>query len=267
MTRLAWDAPGERIVELGVDRGVLYPAYMIDSGVAWNGLTGVDETPAGGEPQSFWLDGMKVVNEAGLEEYEATIHAITYPAEFEICNGVTTLDSLSFHQQNRQPFSFSYRTLIANDIEAQDFGYKIHIVYNALATPTQVNYESINDGIDVTPFSWKVTTLPVKVPGLRPVAHVVIDSTKLQPKTLKVIEDYLYGARHTDAKLLWPEALREIVPWTYFEVEDDDVTGIRSLFVSDILDVRPNETPGFYSRTPDSRLVESSTPGLYTLDV
>jgi len=193
MAKLSWDSAGKRFFEVGVDRGVLYP--KTGQGVAWNGLIAVTESPVGGEAKPYYLDGVKYENRTTVEEFAATIEAFTYPEEFAICDGTSSLTTGLFaNQQYRQPFGMCYRTKLGNDITGPDFGYKIHLVYNAIATPTQRANQSISDSPDAITFSWSVTTIPVRVTGIRPTAHFIIDSVRTDPDVLAAVEALLYGS-------------------------------------------------------------------------
>lgn len=207
MTRLIWGAAGERFYETGVDRGVLY--VVDDAGVAWNGLVSVSESPTGGEPKSFYLDGYKYSNRAGTEEFEATIEAYTYPPEFDLCEGVTAIkNGLFVTQQSRQSFGLSYRSKIGNDIDGVDHGYKIHLIYDALAAPTPRVNTTISSSLDAFNFSWKITTKPPSIKDHKSAAHFVIDSRETPPIVLAQIEDVLYGSVDTEPRLpIIPELL------------------------------------------------------------
>jgi hypothetical protein len=209
MTELSWGNYGERYFETGVDRGVLYVPGM--DGVAWNGLIAVSESPSGGEPKAHYIDGVKYLNHPSREEYEATIEAYTYPIEFDICEGVATIDDeskgLFATQQGRKPFSFSYRTLIGNDGDGVDFGYKLHIVYNALAAPSQRNYQTISDDPDLIAFSWDITTKPIPVQGASYSSHIVLDTRTTWPWVVEAVENLLYGTEDTPPTLPTPEEL------------------------------------------------------------
>lgn len=199
MARLEWNAAGTRFYEAGVDRGVLY----VDGypGVPWNGLTSVSESPNGGDPKSFYIDGVKYLAIPSPEEFEATITAYTYPDEFEQCNGNAEPRSGMFlTHQRRKPFSFSYRTMIGNDL-SESAGYKIHIVYNALTSPTDRSNDSIKDQTDPSDFSWKITCKPPAMPGYRPTSHVVLDTRSTDPSVISTVEDILYGTDTDQARL------------------------------------------------------------------
>lgn len=195
MTRLVWDGVGERFYESGVDRGVL---YIGTTGYAWPGLVTVTDSPTGGDPRPFYIDGFKYLNLAAAEEFEATIEAFSAPAEFAVCDGVNAAYAgLLITQQPRRAFGFSYRTRVGNDVDGLDHSYKIHLVYNALAAPSEKAYSTINDQADAPTRSWKLTTLAPRVQGYRPTAHFIVDSKTTPESTLAEIEDFLYGTDTT----------------------------------------------------------------------
>jgi hypothetical protein len=199
VARLSWGNPGERYYEDGVDRGVL---YVDDIGYVWNGLISVSEKPSGGEHRSYYLDGIKYLSLASAEEYEATISAISSPPEFAACDGVKTLyQGLFVTQQKRKPFGFSYRTMI-NDDMTPDSGYKIHLVYNALAAPSERNNKSRSDSPALEPLTWFVQAVPPVATGLgfKPTAHFVIDSRIAPEGILTDLENILYGSEAADAR-------------------------------------------------------------------
>lgn len=199
--RIKWDQTGERWYEIGLDHGVLYPAASgggYDHGVAWNGLTAVTESPEGAEPTDMWADNMKYATIRSAESFAGTIEAYTYPPEFAACNGEATVaKGATIGQQSRKSFAFCYRTKIGNDTGTEeDDGYKLHIVYGATVSPSEVNYETVNDSPEANSLSWEFTTNPVAVDGFKPTATMVIDSRKADPTKMKQLEDKLYG---TDA--------------------------------------------------------------------
>lgn len=209
MTRLTWGSAGQRFYETGVDRGVLYPNSL--EGFAWNGLTSVQETPSGGTAQPFYYDGFKYINLASATEFEATIEAFSAPTEFDAADGVLSIaNGLFVTEQPRRPFSFSYRTGVGNDLDGVDHGYKVHVVYNALARPASREHGSISESVDPTKFSWNITTTPPYIPGFRPTAHFVVDSRKTAPDLLDILEEQLYGSAMTDPFLPTPTALIEL---------------------------------------------------------
>lgn len=207
MAVIQWDQVGERTYETGVDHGVLYlpdgtGAY--NTGFAWNGLVSVTESPSGAEATPQYADNIKYLNLVSLEEFGATIEAFTYPDEFGQCDG-TVQAKLGVHvgQQPRKPFGLSYRTLLGTDLDPSA-GYKLHLIYGALATPSEKAYTTVNDSPEALTFSWEVTTSPVEVPGFRPTASLTIDSTKVLPADLEALETLLYGDTAVDPELPLP---------------------------------------------------------------
>lgn len=199
MAKLDWNSTGSRFYEAGVDRGVLY----VDGypGVPWNGLTAVDESPSGGDPQSFYIDGVKYLAVPSPEEFEGTITAFTYPDEFSRCDGTAEPRSgLFLTHQRRKPFGLSYRTMIGND-NTDTFGYKLHIIYNALASPSQRSNTSLKDSTEPNDFSWKITCKPPAMAGYKPTAHVMIDSRTTDPSVLSTVEGILYGSDTDQARI------------------------------------------------------------------
>lgn len=215
MPKLVWDKTGERLYETGVKNGVLYTvddkgAYT--KGVAWNGLTAVTESPSGAEANPLYADDIKYLNLMSVEEFGCTIEAYTYPAEFEACNGEAELvPGVKIGQQKRATFGFSYRTAIGNDVDGSDYGYKIHVVYGCLASPSEKAYATINDSPEAITFSWEVTTTPVSVEGFQPTAHLEIDSTKIDAEKLALLEAKLYGSESEEATLPLPNEIAELI--------------------------------------------------------
>ena len=215
MAKLVWDEVGKRTYETGVDKGVLYVqdaegAY--GKGIAWNGLTAVNESPSGAEPTPLYADNIKYLELTSKEEYGATIEAYTYPDEFEACDGSAELgEGVVIGQQSRKVFGLCYRTVKGNDVKNNDYGYKIHLVYGCKAKPAQKNYQTINDSPEAITFSWEVSTTPVEVEGFKPTATVTIDSTKVKAEKLKAVEDALYGTETVEPKLLLPSEILAIV--------------------------------------------------------
>lgn len=217
MARLEWDADSKRLYEVGVDRGVLYPRNAeggkYGAGVAWNGLTGVTESPSGAEPTDLYADNIKYLSMRSAETFGATIEAYTYPPEFEPCDGSASLtEGVSIGQQDRVPFGLSYRTLVGNDAKGQGYGYKIHVIYGCTASPSEKPYQTVNDSPEAITFSWEVNATPVNVTGFKPTACVVIDSTKVAPEKLQKIEAALYGDSTGDGpKLLMPDEIKALI--------------------------------------------------------
>lgn len=200
MARITWDDIGERLYETGVRNGVLYPQDESGSypkGVAWNGLTQVQESPDGAEPNDLYADDIKYLSIRSAETFGGTIEAYTYPDEFMECDGsLEPVKGVAIGQQARKPFGFSYRTTLGNDVKTNDYGYKLHLVYNATASPSEKAYETINDSPDAITFSWEFETTPVNVTVIenaKPTSLITIDSTKVDPAKLKALEDKLYG--------------------------------------------------------------------------
>lgn len=198
MSKIVWDNTGERMYETGVRQGVLYPRDSSGTyplGVAWNGLTAVTESPSGAEPTPLWADDMKYITLMSVEEFGATIEAFTYPDEFIPCDGSGELaEGVYIGQQSRQAFGMAYRTVLGNDVDLNEFGYKLHLIYNALAAPSEKAYATINDSPEAITFSWEVSTTPVPVTGHKPTASITIDSTKVDPAKLAALEAILYGS-------------------------------------------------------------------------
>ena len=196
MAKLVWDKTGDRLYETGVKNGVLYipTAGVYSKGVAWNGLTAVTESPSGAEATALYADDIKYLSLMSTEEFGATIEAYTYPDEFAACDGSAELaDGVMIGQQKRSTFGLCYKTTIGNDTDGNDHGYKLHIIYGALAAPSEKAYSTINDSPEAITFSWEITTTPVNVTGAKPTASLVIDSTKADPSKLAALEDILYG--------------------------------------------------------------------------
>lgn len=212
MAKLKWDQTGERLYETGCDRGVLFPVATggtYGSGVAWNGLSSVNQSPSGAEATAVYADNIKYLDLMSAETFGATVEAYTYPAEFAECDGSATIaKGVTAGQQTRKMFGLSYRTLIGNDTEGTDHGYKIHLVYGAKAAPSERSYSTVNDSPEAATLSWELTTTPVDVPGFKPTAHLEIDSTKADPTKLEALEKILYGSDEepeTQPRLPLPE--------------------------------------------------------------
>lgn len=215
MAKLVWDATGERKYETGVRNGVLYvmgEGGTYPKGVAWNGLTAVTESPSGAEATALYADDTKYLNLISAEEFGATIEAYTYPDEFAECDGSATLAAgVTIGQQPRKTFGMSYRTVYGNDVDNESYGYKLHLIYGAVAAPSEKAYATINDSPEAITFSWEVKTTPVNVTGHKPTASLTIDSTKVDKDKLKKIEDILYGAAEGEARLPLPDEIIQII--------------------------------------------------------
>lgn len=214
MSKILWDQIGERFYETGVSKGVLYPqadggAYP--KGVAWNGLTAVNESPSGAEATPLYADNIKYLNLISNEEFGASVEAYMYPDEFAACNGEAQVaKGVSIGQQARKAFGMSYQTKIGNDVN-NELGYKIHIIYNALAAPSEKAYSTVNDSPEAITFSWELSTTPVAVEGMKPTACLTIDSTKVDADKLAELEAILYGSEEAEARLPLPDEIIELV--------------------------------------------------------
>lgn len=215
MAKIVWDQTGERLYETGVKKGVLYPMAAggtYPKGVAWNGLTAVTESPSGAEATPLYADDIKYLTLMSVEEFGGTIEAYTYPKEFEECDGSAELTTgVSIGQQPRKAFGFSYVTTIGNDVDSNKHGYKLHLVYGALASPSEKAYSTINDSPEAITFSWEFTTTPVAVAGFEPTACITIDSTKVDAQKLTALEAKLYGAEAGEAMLPLPNEVATIM--------------------------------------------------------
>lgn len=214
MSKLVWDQIGERFYETGVKMGVLYvqESGAYPKGVAWNGLTAVTESPSGAEATPLYADDIKYLNLMSNEEFGATIEAYTYPEEFAACDGSASLATgVYIGQQARKTFGLCYRTVIGNDVDMNDHGYKLHLIYGALAAPSEKAYATINDSPEAITFSWEVTTTPVNVTGHKPTACVTIDSTKVDAGKLAALEAILYGSESEEARLPLPDEIAEMM--------------------------------------------------------
>lgn len=213
MSKIVWDATGERFYETGVSKGVLYPVVdgAYTKGVAWNGLTAVTESPSGAEATALYADDIKYLNLMSNEEFGGTIEAYMYPDEFKPCIGEADLAAgVSIGQQKRSAFGFCYRTIIGNDTDGADKGYKLHLIYGALANVSEKAYATVNDSPEAITFSWEFTTTPVTVTGLKPTACLTIDSTKVDADKLAALEAQLYGGEDAEPTLLLPDAVKAI---------------------------------------------------------
>ena len=215
MARLVWDQTGQKTYETGVKQGVLYPqgeggAYP--KGYAWNGLTGVTESPSGAESNPLYADDIKYLNLISAEEFGATIEAYTYPDEFAECDGSAEIaPGVTIGQQARKTFGMAYKTTFGNDVDGNEHGYKLHLIYGALATPSEKAYATINDRPEAITFSWEVTTTPVAVEGFKPTASLTIDSTKVDKDKLTALEDILYGKDTVEARLPLPNEVATLM--------------------------------------------------------
>ena len=212
MAKLVWDESGKRIYETGVQKGVLYvqdEGGKYPKGVAWNGLTAVTESPSGAEATPLYADDIKYLELRSAEEFGATIEAYTYPEEFEACDGSASLaKGVTIGQQDRKAFGLCYRTVVGNDIQGNAHGYKLHLIYGAVAAPSEKAYATVNDSPEALTFSWEITTTPVEMEGFKPTASITIDSTKVDPSKLQQLELKLYGDTSTEAQLPLPSEIK-----------------------------------------------------------
>lgn len=220
MARLVWDNVGQKLYETGTDQGVLYTMESNGSyatGVAWNGLTAFTESPSGAEKTDLWADNIKYVTMRSAEDYGATIEAYTYPDEFKPCIGEAEIVSgVNFGQQARKAFGFVCRTRVGNDIDMENHGYKIHICYGCTASPSERAYSTINDSPEAITFSFEVSTTPVPITKvgyatMKPVASIVLDSTKIASAKLTIIEERLFGSENADPTLMTPDDIIDVV--------------------------------------------------------
>ena len=214
MAKIVWDEAGKRFYETGVKKGVLYLQNegVYNKGVAWNGLTAVTESPSGAEPTPLYADDTKYLTLMSAEEFGATIEAYTYPEEFEQCDGSAEIaKGVTIGQQARATFGLSYVTTLGNDLKNNEYGYKLHIIYGCLASPSEKSYATINDSPEAITFSWEVSTTPVAVEGFKPTATVVIDSTKVDSAKLAALEEKLYGSASEEATLPLPDEIAALI--------------------------------------------------------
>jgi hypothetical protein len=207
MSALVWDQTTQKLYETGVDRGVLYPVSnnAYGTGVAWNGLTAVNESPSGAEPSDIYADNTKYLTLRSAETFGATIEAYTYPDEFAECDGSAVVATgVTIGQQPRKSFGLCYRTLVGNDTDGQDHGYKLHLIYGCTASPSEKSYQTVNDSPEAITFSWEVSTTPVNVEGHKPTAQLIVDSTKVDAAKLATLEAQLYGGENAEPKLPTP---------------------------------------------------------------
>lgn len=214
MSKIVWDESGKRFYETGVKNGVLYvqdESGNYPKGVAWNGLTAVTESPSGAEATELYADDMKYLEIRSAETFGATIEAYTYPEEFEVCDGSAAIaKGVNAGQQDRKPFGLCYRTVVGNDVQGNALGYKLHLIYGAVASPSEKAYSTINDSPEAITFSWEVTTTPVNLDGFKPTACITIDSTKVEPAKLAELEKKLFGDTAGEPQLPLPNEIKQM---------------------------------------------------------
>ena len=215
MSKIVWDQTGERLYETGVKRGVLYvqdTGGTYPKGVAWNGLTAVTESPSGAEATPLYADDIKYLHLISTEELGGTIEAYTYPDEFAECDGSASIATgVYIGQQSRKTFGMCYTTTVGNDVDSNAHGYKLHLIYGALASPSEKAYSTINDSPEAITFSWEFSTTPVNVTGFKPTANIVIDSTKATPEKLAALEKILYGDTEVEPRLPLPDEVAQVM--------------------------------------------------------
>ena len=200
MSRIKWNTQGERFFEAGVDRGVLYVGN--DPGVPWNGLISVVESPKGGKVTPYYIDGFKRLNYVEYDEYKASVEAYTYPEEFAVCDGSMLVNNGLFAtEQKRKPFGLVYRTLVGNDLKGVDHGYKLHVVYNATASPSDKDHNTVSDILEPFNFQWEISTKPSEMTGYKPTSHFVIDTRQTPANLVSVVEDIFYGTITDEPRL------------------------------------------------------------------
>lgn len=214
MSRIVWDATGERLYETGVKNCVLYVQEngVYNKGVPWNGITSIDESPSGAEATPLYADDIKYLNLQSAEEFGASVEAYTYPDEFAECDGSSVIaPGVTIGQQSRKPFGLCYKTTVGNDTDGNDHGYKLHLIYGALAAPSEKAYATINDSPEAISFSWEISTTPVNVSGFKPTASLIVDSTQTSASALSALEDVLYGTASTNPRLPFPDEVAALM--------------------------------------------------------
>lgn len=264
MAVLTWDEVGERLYETGVDHGVLYvnDGGVYQDGVAWNGLTGVTESPSGADATPLYADNIKYLNLISLEQFGGTIEAYTYPDEFGVCDGtLVPASGVAIGQQPRKMFGLCYRTLIGNDTDATEHGYKLHLVYGAVATPSEKAYATVNDTPEAIAFSWTFTTTPVAVTGYKYTSLLTIDCTQISEADLGDLLDILYGSGGGDARLPLPDEVITLLTGSQIEATATNPTFVAATGVITI----PTITGVVYRRGDTNAIVTGTvtiaTPG------
>lgn len=262
MAIITWNNVGERRFEVGVDHGILFTDYL--NGVAWNGLISVTEKPSGGEGVSYYMDGIKYLNVSAPEDLTIGIEAYTYPDEFAHCDGTVFENGLGYTMQGRRQFHLVYRTRIGNDVLGSDRGYKLHFIYNALATPSEKAYSTQNASAETSTFTWDATTTPIAIPGRRPTSHLIIDSTKVTPRHLVELEAIIHGTITTSPRMPTPQDLIDLFGVEFFDIQSNQVSGLAVLTPDEETpEVQGNPSEGLYSDSTSPSMTETETPGLY----
>lgn len=268
MARLQWNSSvGSRYFEYGVDRGVLYVRSSESNyGVSWNGLINVSTSTKSDDPTEYYLDGVKYYLEPNPQDLKGSIEAFTYPPQFERCEGLADLSNgLGIDTQGQQTFGLSYRTMIGNDVDGPTHGYKIHLVYNALATPSDRENSTATEDPEAMTFSWDFSTTPILLVGRRPTSHLVLDSRKIKSDTLAHIESIIYGDIGTAPRLPTPEELITTMDdWMGFRIIPR-TSGLADLDPTGADDLSGNSDEGIFTKSSGSRLTATTTPGIYRL--
>ncbi len=266
MTKIKWDQVGERLYETGVDHGVLYlqdNAGTYNNGYPWNGLTTVTESPGGAESNPQYADNIKYLNLVSVETFGGTIEAFTYPDEFEQCDGTAEpAPGVKVGQQRRKTFGLSYRTRIGNDTDGTDHGYKLHLVYGALAAPAEKAYSTINDSPEAIALSWEISTTPVDVPNLKPSASITVKSTDVDAGDLSALEDILYGTAGTDPRLPLPDEVIALFTGTLTAVTPTAptyVSGTHTLTIPSVTGVEYRNDATGVVYTPGAKVITQDT--------
>lgn len=265
MTQLTWHQPGENIYETGVDRGVLYLSGK--PGVVWNGLVSVTESPSGAEATSQYAGNSKYVTLMSEEEFGGTIEAFTYPEEFESCDGTANVHGIAMNQQAREHFAFSYRTMVGNDLAGKAYGYKIHLIFDAQALPTEIEYASTDDAPEALTFAWEFVTSSVTI-GTYTFSKMTFDSNRIHPAIFQMIENDLYGTPNTPPRVPSLEWLSSVFenPLSFFNVEPVNSEGISTLRNTIPGDLIGSANVGIYTAANKSDLIETAESGIYTLE-
>jgi hypothetical protein len=270
MARLMWDSPGSHHFETGIDRGVLYTKN--DIGVPWNGLTAVNENSGTGSTRAYFLDGLKYLEVPGKDDFAGSIEAFTYPDEFSYHDGsLEFYPGLLVNQQRRRPFSFSYRTRVGDEIKGAELGYKLHLVYKALAKPSDRQYTSLSSSTEAQKLTWDFSTTPTRPRGVAvaPLSHVVLDSRKVNPNLLRFIEEHLYGTDRSGPQLMPLDDIFTLFanPQLVLRIVNNPLTGLNQLSLQASQgDLFGDIKAGLYQLLSESRLVKTTKDGFYRLD-
>lgn len=267
MTKLEWGGIEDRVHEIGVEQGVLFPPE--GPGVAWNGLTKIVETKDGGEAMPFYLDGYKYSNESSYEELELELEAFSYPEEFNLCVGQSEiLDGIFIGQQEHVPFSFAYKSLVERTGGEQSSGYKIHLVFDAVALSPEITRSSLSERPDGLLYSWPIVLVDALVPGYKPTMHISIDSTIAKPANFEAFEEIIFGGPETYPSLMTPDQVLEFFKYDLrsLRIEPNEVSGISLLRETAPSDLKGFLEKGVYWRTDATRLRETNMPGIFELE-